>query len=241
MADTTRPFVISPGLAKLTGAYPSAQDVLEAASKGQREKAILARLWISEGIPFAFRNCPGIYEEFRASLADRLDIDAKHISVAGSGRLGYSLAPKKWGQAYQSLTSDLDWFAVSEGLFERLCRDFERWHAEYGHGEVTPETETERYYWDKNREETPNQIQKGFIDSYRVPNFRRYAVFSATNRRLENLRVKLEEAEEAPNPPPRLSLRCYRDWPAYEAQMAISLQAVINRRARSAAVNRNDA
>ena len=120
----------------LTGTYPRAQDLLEAAAVGQREKAILARLWISEGIPFAFRGCPGLYEEVRELLAKRLELDAKQISVAGSGRLGYSLAPTKWGEPYGEVLSDLDLFAVSEGLFERLRQDFERWRDDYGRREA---------------------------------------------------------------------------------------------------------
>ena len=170
MVDGTRAFAIGPQLAKLTGAYPRPQDVLEAAAVGQREKAILARLWISEGIPFAFRRCPGLYEEVRDSLAKRLELDAKQISVVGSGRLGYSLAPKKWGEPYRAMSSDLDLFAVSGGLFERLREDFERWHDDYAGGETQPSTDKERYYWNVNRKETPDRIRKGFIDSIRVPN-----------------------------------------------------------------------
>ena len=123
MAHGTKPFTIGPHLARLTGAYPRAPDVLQAASEGPREKAILARLWISEGIPFAFKNCPGLYEELRNSLARRLELDAKQISVAGSGRLGYSLAPDRWGEPYEEVASDLDLFTVSEGLFRRLCEE----------------------------------------------------------------------------------------------------------------------
>ena len=86
MAGGIKAFAIGPQLAKLSGAYPRAQHVLEAAAVGQREKAILVRLWISEGIPFAFRKCPGLYEEVRDSLAKGLELDAKQISVVGSGR-----------------------------------------------------------------------------------------------------------------------------------------------------------
>ena len=46
----------------------------------------LARLWISEGITFGFRKCPGLYEEVRDSLTKGLELDAKQISVVGSGR-----------------------------------------------------------------------------------------------------------------------------------------------------------
>ena len=227
MADATKPFVISPGLARLTATYPSPQDLLEAAAEGQREKAILARLWISEGIPFAFKECPGLYEQFRASLAERLEIDAKEISVAGSGRLGYSLAPDKWGDAYRPMTSDLDWFAVSEGLFERLCEDFERWCTDYDHGEVRPQSRNDQKYWQANRTETPNQIARGFVDSKRVPNREQYGVFLAMNRCLHRLRLKLQKSEEAHGSSKQWTLRCYRNWQAYERQMNINLQQVV--------------
>ena len=226
MADRTGAFVARPGLDKLTdaGAYPLPRDMLEAAEEGRREKAILARLWMSEGIPFAFRDCPGLYEDFRDSLAKRLKLDAKQISVAGSGRLGYSLAPKKWGNRYQSVESDLDLFAVSEELFEGLREDFERWRDDYNHGEAQPRTEQERFYWSENQEGTPHNIRNGFIDSKRVPNWKRYGAFSNMNRCLADLWHKLQKTDGGPKPQKRLSLRCYRDWPSYEGQMVINLR-----------------
>ena len=92
---------------------------------------------------------PWSYEEVRELLAKRLELDAKQISVAGSGRLGYSLAPTKWGEPYGEVLSDLDFFAVSEGLFARLRQDFERWRDDYGRGEAHPRTENERDYWER--------------------------------------------------------------------------------------------
>ena len=190
MVDRNRAFTIGPQLAKLTGAYPPPEDVFEAVAVGQREKAILARLWVSEGIPFAFRRCPVVYEEVRNALATRLEVDAKQISVAGSGRIGYSLAPTKWGEAYDEVMSDLDFFAVSEGLFERLREDFERWRDDYGRGEAEPRSARERRFWNANRDETRGTIRRGFIDSKRVPNRERYGVFSSMNRCLANLWAK---------------------------------------------------
>ena len=222
--------MIGPQLAKLTGAYPKAQHVLEAAAVGQREKAILARLWISEGIPFAFRKCPVLYEEVRDSLAKGLELDAKQISVVGSGRLGYSLAPKKWGRTYDATLSDLDFFAVSERLFEGLREDFERWCDDYDRGEAEPRTKQEQIYWPANREETPRNMRRGFIDSKRVPNRKSYGVFLAMNGCLANIWTKLQKADEGPKPQRRLSLRCYRDWPSYEDQIDISLGAIVKSR-----------
>lgn len=233
MVDRSRAFTIGPELAKLTGPYPPPQDVLEAASAGQREKAILARLWVSEGIPFAFERCPSLYEEVRNTLATRLEVDAKEISMVGSGRIGYSLAPTKWGEPYEAVESDLDFFAVSEGLFDRLREDFERWRGDYDRGEVEPISAREQRFWNSNRDETPGQIRRGFIDSKRVPNRKRYGVFSATNGCLAYLWTKLQQADEGPKPRWRLTLRCYKDWPSYERQTTISLKAVVDRRARA--------
>lgn len=229
MAEGSRPLAIGPELAKLKGVYPRPQEVLDAAAAGQREQAILARLWVSEGIPFAFKRCPGLYEELRGSLAKSLGLDAKQISMGGSGRLGYSLAPTKWGERYRKRSSDLDLFAVSGRLFERLREDFERWRDDYSHGVAEPRTNRQRYYWNENRKETPDRIERGFIDSMRVPNHQRYSVFLAMNRCLNEIRTELQKADEGPKPRKDLTLRCYKDWHSYELQMTVSLRAVVDR------------
>ena len=229
MVSRTRAFRIGPRLAKVSGAYPLPNDVFAAAEVGTRERTILARLWISEGIPFAFRQCPGLYEEVRKWLADGLELDPKQISIAGSARLGYSLAPKKWGEPYQSNSSDLDFFAVSERLFEGLCHDFERWSNDYVCNSVRPRTDRDRFYWDANRLETPRSIQRGFLDSKRVPNLDRYGLFQRMNNRLAYLSAKLHKMDWGPKPPRRLTLRCYKDWASYERQLDLSLKAVADR------------
>ncbi|MDE0003985.1 MAG: hypothetical protein OXQ29_14940 [Rhodospirillaceae bacterium] len=230
MAGTASPFAVGPQLAKLKGAYPSARDVLEAVSEGRRATEVLARLWISEGIPFAFKNCPAIYEEFRAALAERLELDAKQISVAGSGRLGYSLAPSKWGSPYRAESSDLDMFAVSDDLFRRLCEDFTRWRADYAEGRIQPPASVDRTNWDNNRDETPGTIRRGFIDSMRVPNETRYGGFLTLNRCLEHRWDILQATDETLSCQSCPTLRCYRDWGAYEQQLVISLQKVFEER-----------
>lgn len=192
-------------------------------------KGQCGRLWISEGIPFAFRNCPGLYEEVRNWLAAGLELDAKQVSVAGSGRLGYSLAPKRWGDRYGSESSDLDFFAVSRSLFERLRGDFDRWKMDFTEGVVQP-SEAERRNWEANRTETPRSIRRGFIDSWRVPNRLAYGQFLRMNRRLERMSARLRTADPAPKPQKMLSLRCYRDWASYEQQVTLSLEAAVRTR-----------
>ena len=229
MGNGSRAFRVGPQLARVYGAYPRPQSVFEAAEAGKRERIVLARLWISEGIPFAFRKCPGLYEEVRKWLAEGIELDPKQVSIAGSGRLGYSLAPKKWGEPYRPHASDLDFFAVSERLFEGLCQDFERWGSDYDLGLVAPKNRREKQYWDANRLETPRNIKRGFLDSKRVPNYNQYSLFQAMNSRLADLRTKLHKMDRGPKPENRLTLRCYKDWSSYERQLDISLKALASR------------
>ena len=161
-------------------------------------------------------------------MAERLGLDAKQISIAGSGRLGYSLAPKKWGEAYEPAVSDLDLFTVSEGLFQRMRADFERWSEDFARADVQPRNRPERRYWQANQEETPRNMRRGFIGSNRVPNLEPYAAFLAVNGCLADLWIRLHRVDEGPKPEARLTLRCYRDWSAYERQTAITLNAVVD-------------
>ena len=220
---------MKPPLAALGGAYPASEDVLQAVALGPWERSVVARLWVSEGIPFAFRECPALYEEARTWLAKRLGLDPKEISMGGSGRLGYSLAPARWGEAYRPQSSDLDVFAVSERLFDGLRGDFEHWSDDYDKGAVVPRSKKERRCWPANRQEGSGRIDRGFLDSWMVPNRTAYPIFSKTNDCLAGLRAKLRKTDAGPKPPGRLDLRCYRDWRSCERQLSLSLEAAANR------------
>ena len=48
---------------------------------------------------------------------------------------------------------------------------------------------------------------------------------------LADLWDQLQRADDGPKPRLRLSLRCYRDWHAYERQIAITLEKAVDQRA----------
>ena len=74
--------------------YPGANQIQTIAKNGGNSaRNSIARLWLSEGIPYAFKESPILYDEIRSWLAIKLDIDPKEISMTGSGRIGQSLAP----------------------------------------------------------------------------------------------------------------------------------------------------
>ena len=222
-------FRMKPPLAALSGAYPASEDVLQAVALGPRERSVVARLWVSEGIPFAFRECPALYEEARSWLAEQLGLDSKEISMGGSGRLGYSLKPARWGKAYSPRSSDLDVFAVSERLFDGLREDFKLWSDDYDNGAIVPRSKGERQHWPENRQWGARNIDRGFLDSWMVPNRPAYPVFSKTNDRLAGFWTKLLETDAGPKPQEKLTLRCYRDWRSYERQLSLNLETAANR------------
>jgi len=210
-------------LEKLTNPYIDAVSLLGAARDGGEQARIgLARLWLSEGIPFAFKESPGLYESVRTWLSTQLDVHAKEISVTGSGRLGSSIAPDKTGKSFGE-SSDLDWFVVSKSLFDRLKEDFVRWSFEYESGIVKPTNEREERFWKDNNSRGLALIQRGFIDSWKVPNLPAYPTIKRVSQSMWVLVEKLKLTSRAPHPN-HASLRCYSSWDAYVRQMCVNLR-----------------
>ncbi len=146
-----KPFKIPLALESIIDTYPAAEDIVKAINVGNKDTCYaLARLWLSEGIPFCFKSQPAIYEGLRFWLSRQLEIQAKEITIIGSGRQGYCLSPdENLGRAFGE-HSDMDLSVVSQSLFERLKITFNKWHADYTRGDVLPRNEKEKEYWEDN-------------------------------------------------------------------------------------------
>ena len=222
------PFKIPESLKSLTDTYPHPKVLLEAArSGGERARVAFAQLWLSEGIPHAFGNCPAVYEAVRCWLSDQLEIHAKEISLVGSARLGYSLAPKKFGVPFDS-KSDLDLFIVSTNLFERLKEDFYRWSADFESGEIKPLYTKEKKWWPANYNQVPKNIQQGFIDTTKIPNYEAYPVAQKVNDIMSSLINKLKIIPNAPKPR-KASVRCYSSWDSFVQQQSLNLALLLDK------------
>lgn len=216
------PFKAAASLVNLSDPYPSATTLLEAARNGgEQARVAFARLWLSEGIPFAFRKCPAVYESVRSWLSIHLDVHAKEISLTGSARLGSSLAPWKVGKPFED-SSDLDLFVVSDHLFRRVKDDFLRWAADFDRGVAKPRNDTEAGYWSDNSRRGYNLIQRGFLDAKMIPNLPAYTTARTVNNTMSLLVRKLKVTVGAPKPN-RASVRCYSSWNSYVQQVSINL------------------
>lgn len=216
------PFKVSPHLATLLNSYPDVKLIFEAAKNGgEASKAAIARLWLSEGIPFAFKETPALYEVVRVWLGSRLNVDPKEIHLSGSARIGQSLAPYKMGANFGN-HSDLDLFVVSQELFNLVRTDFNNWSYDFEEGSAKPKNETERGYWSDNNKRGYTNIQRGFIDSSLVPNLDTYQTIRNISQSMYLLKEKLDITKDAPSIK-SASVRCYKDWGSYARQMILSL------------------
>ena len=217
-----QPFKVATSLRELIDPYPPAATVLDAAKTGgEQARVALARLWLSEGIPCAFRQCPAVYEAMRSWLASWLKVHAKDIGVGGSARLGSSLAPAQLGKPFDR-DSDLDLFLVSTGAFDQLQDEFRRWSFDFERGRIVPANKTEERYWRDNNARGPRLLQRGFLDHKMIPSRNAYPVTRMMSEAMYLLTQKLKITALAPTPR-RASIRCYSSWDSFVRQVTLNL------------------
>ncbi len=205
------PFQVEENLQKLLDLYPNSENFREALrniSRTSREDAV--RLWLTEGVPFAFRSHPSAYEEMRRWLGKRLNACPKEITVVGSARIGFSLAKNKFGHPFND-QSDLDLVAVSESLFGEIAETFVAWKKDYAQKQIQPRNERERSFWDQNLGLGDKHLSLGFFDANKIPTFNRYPLVQRIQDAMWGLTKKLEVTPNVPSPK-RASIRIYRTW-----------------------------
>ena len=189
------------------------------------EQRAFLTLWISEGIPQAFKRAPMIYASARSFLAMRFGINEKNITMIGSGRTGFSLAPvPKYGRAF-SQQSDLDFCAVSDRLFADCGAEFVRWKEDVRCGNQNPRTPVEEKYWKANLKRLPVNISRGFIDPHLIPY--RYKEVRSIADALWLLKAKLAITANAPVVR-KVSIRIYKDWSSFIDQNQLNLNYLLS-------------
>ena len=218
-------FGVPRALSSFNDPYPLPSDLLAIVSRDGPEAAtVLAQLWLSEGIPKAFLECPAVYDTVRQWLGNRLRVHPKQIGVVGSARLGRSLSPAKLDRPFQG-GSDLDLFVVSRSVFDAVSGDFVRWRQDYIDGVVLPRSDVEKRYWSDNRDRCLRGIREGrFVDSNRIPNMERYPTAKSIAQTMFLLTRRLAGTPCSPTPK-RATIRCYADWVSAIGRMRRNLES----------------
>jgi hypothetical protein len=163
-----------------------------------------------------------VYEDLRGWLASRLKVHPKEVTLIGSARIGYSLAPPpEFGRPFNA-RSDLDLSIVSGDLFQRVISAFSNFSADYRSGAVIPKTPHQRNLWDENLKFGARNIPLGFFDPNKIPNFDRYPVAQQVSQSMWALVKKLEVTPSAPQVR-RASTRVYRDWQSFIERVSYNL------------------
>ncbi len=219
-----KPFIVPDSCVDLKSTRLSAHALLTAALGGKEARITLAQLWITEGIPFAFRECPAVYESIRIWLGHELRVHAKQIGLTGSGRIGESINPQKFGQPFDK-KSDLDFYIVSGDLFGVYRYEFLMWRDDYISDKITPRNNRERDYWKDNERNVPHNIKRGFIDVNKIPARAPYHTVQKTQNLMYQLITKLSDTTHSPSPN-RASIRCYENWTSLIDQISINLRDI---------------
>ena len=220
-----RAFKVKYPLQKLVEHYPHPKLLLRVAREGGEEaQSVIARLWLSEGIPYVFLTCPAVYDTMRYWLGERLEVHPKEIGLVGSAHLGKSLKPCKIGTPFIPNESDLDLFIVSKNLFERLKTDFFAWSCDFKNGKIKPSYKWEsRHHWKNLNKEVSKNIKRGFIDAYKIPSRVEYPTVWKVQFTMERLVKRLKSTHNSPRPG-RASIRCYDSWDSSVQQKSLNLQ-----------------
>jgi hypothetical protein len=212
--------------AMLSQRYPDAEMFARACKKlSVPQRTGVLRAFITEGVPSAFEELPTLYEGIRGFLAARLSVNPEDVTLVGSARLGYSLAPPpSYGTPF-SPNSDLDFAVVSSNLFQASAQVFAQWKADVAAGREITRNAREERFWTDNLKRVPLNIERGFIDANKVPN--RYELSMKVGQTMWQVKDRLARTPMAPQVR-RASLRIYRDWSALFRQQLLSLRAAIS-------------
>lgn len=224
-----RQFDVPSGLAQLSRSLTpeSIRPIMTGANRLAREA--LVRLWLTEGIPEGFGDCPAVYETMRHWLAGELATSPKNITLVGSARTGFSMSPPPaFGRPFGD-HSDLDLAIVCPELFEAVAKAFHLFADDFASGTTVPRNDRQRAFWPENVAFGNRNIPKGFVDPNKIPSLDRYA---PVPRILNTMWLLSERLQLTPGAPAvkAASVRVYRDWQDLIARVSLSLWASLRPR-----------
>ncbi len=216
-------------LQSIKGNFPDANSFKERRELSNEDSRRFAALWLAEGIPFAFLEYPGAFQAARESLAQRLGISFRDISLVGSARIGYSLNPKKFGDAFKSGISDIDLFIVNEKWFNKLAEQAQNFGSDFKLNQIQPQNSNEERFWISNVEVNAKNIAENFIDAWKIPTLNQYPAVQQIQNSAYFFKVNINSwtGEELVN---KCSVRTYRTWQAAIDQIGFNLRSAIKHR-----------
>ncbi|WP_333662452.1 hypothetical protein [Chishuiella changwenlii] len=193
-------------------------------SLNESERKSLLNFLIISNFCHAFKSKPLIYEQITQYIADKFSINKFEIILLGSARTGFAIDPDNYGRKF-SENSDLDFAIINEKLFNDSIIDFNLWKSKTENNQYDERVKNK--YWTDNQINLRYQIRRGFIDTYKVPNFLEFKTIQQVNQSLSLIVVNLEKYQNIKVK--EASVRIYKDWKTFDKQLKTNIESVLEK------------
>lgn len=191
---------------------------------GERERASLLNFLIISNFCYAFKIKPIVYEQITQYISDKFNVSKSNIVLIGSARTGFAIDPENYGRKF-SEESDLDFAIIDKEVFKSSVVDFKLWKSRTEKNEY--EEKVRNKYWTENLSNLRFQIKKGFIDTYKIPNFPEFVTTQQLNASLSLIVINLKEYQNIKVK--KASVRIYKDWHTFQKQLRLNIESVLNK------------
>jgi hypothetical protein len=183
---------------------------------------VLAKRYLSSGLPFVFKDQPHKYLAFREAVGRIFEVPPQQIAVMGSARFGFSTSPaKQQGNGAKPLdeNSDMDLVVISADLYAKALESFaqfsfaalkniEELKRDTGRDAIEVPSKTLRSLRRRSKAlhygyVSPNDLEDGSLEKQRFYDMQREAATQLFGT-------------APPGPINRVGARVYRDWDTAE-------------------------
>ncbi len=221
------PFVVTESSKHILRTYPDSNQLKDVFTKAKEsERYGIIRLWLTEGIPFAFRENPLLYEEIRTFIASGIKVHPKEVTLVGSARIGYSLKPKVWGRIFTE-KSDMDFTVISNELFTRLVKNFQKWAGDLESKRISPRSPDQLQSWIESIMTVNMNISKGYIYTKNLFPHNNYPTVVQSYHTMGKLKKILSVTPGSPEISD-VSIRVYSSWYNCIRQIQINLKSSLS-------------
>lgn len=191
---------------------------------GETERLSLINFLAVSNFCYAFKIKPIVYEQITQYLADKFNINKNGIVLIGSAKTGFAIDPQNYGRKF-SEDSDLDFAIVDKVLFENSVKDYRLWRSKTNNNEYPDNIKNK--FWISNQKNLKSQIKKGFIDTYKIPNFSEFNTTQQVNQSLSLIVINLKKYQDISVK--EASVRIYKDWGIFQKQLRLNIEHVLKK------------
>lgn len=226
MANIKSYLKLSEKAEKITGTFTTPTNLLSTYLELEvlEQKSYINHFIINNN-PFIFEDIPLLYQQIIQYLSEELKVENADIKLIGSAKTGFSISPEpNYGKPF-SEKSDLDFTIFNESLFIELENEFYLWAEEYKNGNLLPR-ESEIKYWEDNLNIVQKNLNRGFIDTYKIPNRNLFPLTMKINNILYLIQFKLNEFYGIKSS--KGSLRVYKNESLFLNQLKLNTEFILN-------------